>query len=65
MIVARLLRSALFLGVIVTGHGTEAAQTDDPAGLAVRAAEILKSRCYGCHGEKFNGSARFNVMDSA
>lgn len=32
--------------------------------LAAQGTAILKAKCYGCHGEKFNGSAKFNVMDS-
>ncbi len=38
---------------------------DEISDLAVAGTELLKTRCYGCHGEKFNGSAQFNVMDSA
>ena len=37
----------------------------DAQELAVQGTAILKAKCYGCHGEKFNGSAQFNVMDSA
>jgi hypothetical protein len=41
------------------------AAADELAELAEKGSAILKSHCYGCHGEKFNGNAQFNVMDSA
>jgi len=41
------------------------ASADELQQLAVQGTEILKAHCYACHGEKFNGSAQFNVMDTA
>lgn len=37
---------------------------DELQQLALQGTVILKTHCYGCHGEKFNGSAQLNVMDS-
>lgn len=38
---------------------------DEIRELALQGTAILKARCYSCHGERFNGDAQFNVMDSA
>lgn len=45
--------------------GTVSLPADEIQRLAEQGTAILKSRCYGCHGERFNGDAQFNVMDSA
>ncbi len=42
-----------------------AATAQDDTQIALDAAFLLKSRCYGCHGRSFNGSAQLNVMDRA
>ncbi|MEZ6123207.1 MAG: c-type cytochrome domain-containing protein [Planctomycetaceae bacterium] len=40
------------------------ASGDELQQLAEQGTAIVKAHCYGCHGERFNGSAQFNVMDS-
>lgn len=56
-----LLATTMLFGVLAnTTQADEQLQA-----LAVQGTAILKARCYGCHGEKFNGSAQFNVMDTA
>lgn len=56
-----------YVSVVATifAMAASSSQADELLQLATRGTEILKSRCYGCHGERFNGSAQFNVMDSA
>lgn len=57
---ARLIASAML--IVLTSCQADA---DEQQQLATQGTAILKAKCYGCHGEKFNGSALFNVMDSA
>ena len=54
-----LMAVMLLFSVSDSGHADEQLQA-----LAAQGTAILKARCYGCHGEKFNGSAQFNVMDT-
>ena len=53
----------LCLGAVFSQAASATAQ--DEQQVALDAAALLKSRCYGCHGRTFNGSAQLNVMDRA
>lgn len=46
---------ALTFGPLSVAHG------DDD--LAAAGTAIVKKHCYGCHGERHNGSAEFDVLD--
>lgn len=42
---------------------TVSANAQDVSELAARGSQLVKERCYVCHGETFNGSAQLNVLD--
>lgn len=60
-VITRTVTVALTLSVVLSSVAAD----EQLVQLAVNGTAILKAKCYGCHGEKFNGSAQFNVMDSA
>ncbi len=51
--------------LFTSGLHLELHAQDDLQALALQGTTILKNHCYMCHGEKFNGSAKLNVMDRA
>lgn len=38
-------------------------KAQDLSDLAAKGSQLVKERCYVCHGETFNGSAQLNVLD--
>lgn len=55
------MRATLFSAAFLVISGVAVAQ--DINELAARGSQLAKERCYVCHGETFNGSAQFNVLD--
>ena len=57
----------LFLLIITAslmlGHSISVLANQDQQELAKEGTRLVKKYCYGCHGEKFNGNAQFNVLD--
>lgn len=57
------LSIAFALNLLLVFAFADIAAADDQDPVGVQAQEILKSRCYNCHGVNFNGSSKLNVTD--
>ncbi len=53
----------IFSATLMLGYSQPIFADQDQQRLADEGTQLVKKYCYGCHGEKFNGNAQFNVLD--